>query len=389
MTMLFSFSACMKDDFVESKSQATIALDKSNLPTTFTVSNLKLTLKESNSGSVYTVPVDISKESASTEVNFGTYAASLEGDILVSENGKEKKMRITARKEAIVVNANTVSIDLKLFLSDPSANFVFKEIFYTGNRTPENKAYHGDKYFILQNNSNDTLYADGLLIAQSYYLTTTMRVYTPAIMDEAFTTQQIIMIPGDGDDYPVYPGEDFIIANNAINHLQNNTNSLDLTQADVEIELLSNINVDNPAVPNTISVAGNLLMHDRGFTGYVLARLPQGLTVEAYKKDYAYTLSYIATNGREISVEAYKIPNSNIIDAVNLSVSEGYEWLVTSAALDMGWTYCGTTNSDQNRYGKSVIRKSLGKTIDGKDLLKDTNNSAEDFQAESSPSLKK
>ena len=387
--MIFSLASCMKDDFIESKSDAVIKLDKSNIPTGYKLGAFSVKLKESNTGAEISLALDGSVDSAVTNLNYGTYSASLEGEVEIIDNGVTKKMKANARLESIVVNANKTAISLKLFLSDPTAQFVFKEIFFTGTRTPENKAYNGDKYFIIQNNSNDTLYADGLLIAQSTFLTTTKREYTPDVMNEAFTTQQIIMIPGDGDDYPVLPGAQFVIANNAINHTEANSNSFDLSKADVEIELLSSINVDNPNVPNTISVAGTMIMHDRGFTSYVLGRLPASETIESYKEKNAYTCTYIGTIGRVMTVNAYKFPNSYVQDAVNLSVEEGYEWLVTSPSLDMGWSFCGKTSSDANRYGKAVARKSYGQTSDGKSLLQDTNNSANDFNAEVAPSLKK
>src|SRR5690606_36701322 len=133
-------------------------------------------------------------------------------------------------------------------LHSDDANFVLKEIFFTGNKTPEGKTYNGDKYFIIYNNSDEVLYADGLVLAQSTFLSVTKRAYTPDIMANAFTADAIVMIPGDGDDYPIEPGKSFVVANNAINHLEYNSNSLDLTDADFELELLGTINVDNPQV---------------------------------------------------------------------------------------------------------------------------------------------
>jgi hypothetical protein len=55
--------------------------------------------------------------------------------------------------------------------------------------------------------------------------------------------------------------------------------------------------------------------------------------------------------------------------------------------LDKGWTYCGKVDSDATRYGKSVRRKALSTTSNGKKILKDTNNSTLDFSPEAKPSL--
>jgi len=45
----------------------------------------------------------------------------------------------------------------------------------------------------------------------------------------------------------------------------------------------------------------------------------------------------------------------------------------------MGWTYASQALGDDTRFGKSVIRKSIGNLENGKPYLKDTNNSTEDF----------
>lgn len=57
------------------------------------------------------------------------------------------------------------------------------EIFFAGTETPEGKRYLGDKYFVVYNNSNDTLSADGLVLieadlnsVQKYELTPDFRV---------------------------------------------------------------------------------------------------------------------------------------------------------------------------------------------------------------------
>jgi len=377
--IVFSFSSCMKDEFLESRSEVTIEIDNSKLEGEYTLSNVKIQLQEINSQTTTSATLAEGADAATANLTYGTYTATLEGDITMSVNGTEKAMKVKSHKSNIVVNSEALTISLETFLSDPSANFVFKEIFFTGTLSEEGKQYNGDKYFIIHNNSSDTLYADGLFIAQSDFLTITKRDYTPDVMKDAVSSDQIFRIPGNGTEYPVLPGEDFIIANNAINHTTGNPNSIDLSNADFEIELIGSINVDNPAVPNTVNISGNLLMHNQGYTAYVMGRLPEGMDDDKFREENAYTYSYIAVNGRELSFDSYKIPNSYIIDAVNLSVKTGFEWLVTAPTLDMGWSYAGLVTGDKERYNKSVVRKQLGTLDNGKALLQDTNNSTVDF----------
>ena len=386
--LALTFGGCAKDVLNEPTSQVNLVFDVPEISGTYTLKSLNVTFQEINSGITQTIPViDLSNPSLQPTLALGTYNISLEGDITITENGNTKTYKLQGVKENVVISSASSGARVSLSLSDPAANFIFEEIFFTGTVTPEGKAYNGDKYFIIYNNSLDTLYADGLLIAQSAFLTTAKREYTPDILNEAFTSQQIVKIPGTGKQYPVAPGDQIVIANNAINHKEYNINSADLSNADFEIELLSSINVDNPAVQNTISVSGNMTMHNRGFQSYVLARLPENVSLDNWKSENRYTYSYVGTTGRVTAADGYKISNDYIVDAVNLSVEESYEWLVTAPQLDMGWSYAGRTNSDATRYGKSVLRKVLSTTADGRVIYQDTNNSTKDFIPEAKPTL--
>ena len=87
-------------------------------------------------------------------------------------------------------------------------------------------------------------------------------------------------------------------------------------------------------------------------------------------------------NSYEMNVSStYKVPMAWVIDGVNLSVEEEWQWNVLPENIDNGWTYCGRTLSDKTRYSKAVIRK---QTDDGKYV--DTNNSTNDFTPEATPS---
>lgn len=87
-------------------------------------------------------------------------------------------------------------------------------------------------------------------------------------------------------------------------------------------------------------------------------------------------------------MNGYSIPNEWIVDAVNLAVTPEKKELITSPALDMGYTYCQNDKADRTHYGLSVRRKSYTDS-DGILRYKDTNNSTEDFTPRSTPSLKK
>lgn len=87
---------------------------------------------------------------------------------------------------------------------------------------------------------------------------------------------------------------------------------------------------------------------------------------------------------RQTAKNCIKVPNSWILDAVNLSIASMWQWNLVSANLDAGWAHCGQVDKDENRYGKSVIRK---KNADGKWV--DTNNSTNDFESDATVSFLK
>ncbi|WP_220392932.1 DUF4876 domain-containing protein [Chitinophaga lutea] len=376
-------TSCRKDDLTAKNSAVGLTLTNPAGLQNVKTSNIELTFKEINSG----ISTVIKWQGAGTVLPEGSYDISLDGDVEYKDDNGTYTGKIRGYKQGVVIKGGTVNVEIPLFLYDAAAKFVFKEIFFAGTITPQGKQYNGDKYFIIYNNSEDTLYADGLVIAEAAFLSTTKRVYTPDIMNEAFTAGSIVMIPGTGKQYPVYPGKQIVIANNAINHKEYNTNSFDLTKADFELTLLSSIDVDNPQVTDLINVNSFMTMHNRGFKSYILGRLPEGTTVESFKKDNFYTYAYTNSAGGETKANAYKFPNSWIMDAVNLSVPTVYEWILTSPAVDMGWSYCGKVDSDENRFGKSVKRKVLSTNPDGRVILKDNNNSTLDFEAEAKASL--
>lgn len=376
-------SACKKDDLGAKNSAVGLSLTNPAGLQQVKTSNVELTFKEINSG----VSTVIAWNGTGITLPEGSYDISLDGDLQYEDDGTTYTSKVRGYKPGVVIKGGSLNVEIPLFLYDAASKFVFREIFFTGTLTPQGKQYNGDKYFIIYNNSEDTLYADGLIIAEAAFLSTTKRVYTPDIMSEAFTAGSIVMIPGNGTQYPVYPGKQLLIANNAIDHKEYNVNSFDLRNADFELTLLPTIDVDNPQVTDLTNVSGAMTMHNRGFKSYILGRLPANVSVERFKEDNFYSYSYTNSAGGDTKLNAYKFPNSWIIDAVNLSVPTEFQWILTAPSLDMGWSYCGKTSSDDNRYGKSVKREVLSTNPDGRVILKDTNNSTLDFEAEAKASL--
>jgi len=397
---LIGFTACSSDrDFSEEQTSLKLEL---KLPENIKVKEYKqlnIQLKELNTGLI------ISKElkgsnTLQVAVPSGTYNVSVEGTISYSDDTGTTDTKIAGVQAGMVVSGSQISKTIDLALKAGSGDLIIEEIFFTGTKTPEGEMYFGDQYFKITNNTDEVLYADGLLVIQSSFMTNEKYDYTPNIMATTFSAGAIIKIPGTGTTYPVQPGASIIIAEDAINHKEFNLLSIDLSKADFQI-FKGEGDIDNPKVQRMINVGYKedkenedeslkMVINNRGYYAYALARMPKGMTDEELMIRNSYTYTYDRVFfGYVFPTEdsGIKIPNEWIADAVNLGVKESFQWVVTSPSIDMGWTSVTAFDGDQNRYGKAVRRKIVGKSMGGKNIFKDTNNSTVDFDHGVKPSL--
>ena len=350
-----------------------ITLTEINTQRSFTKANIKV----DGLTATVNIPLGYYKMDARAKMNYN------------NEEGKSASTNIIAHKEGITVTENSPSITAQMFFDENrnALGFVLAEIFCAGTANQTGSYYYADKYFVIYNNTDHVLYADSLVIAESDFMTTMKQNYSPNIMDTDMAVSAMYMIPGSGRDVPVQPGGKLLIVDNAVNHTIANPNSWDMTTADFEWYDESTdpryTDVDNPNVPNLERIYCSTLTlwspHTQGFKSYALARMHA--SKKEFLSDYMYDYSYHIvglTGEADITGSSYRLPNSWILDAVNMSTKAGFQWIVTSPALDRGFTYNSDFNFDDSRFGKSVRRKVA--SMDGqRAILQDTNNSTDDF----------
>lgn len=349
--------------------------------------------------------------SSNAQVTEGLYNVKFEGEAecvvdLTKADGDEAPEPVTVKMQGVqnnvVVKADG-SFKLTLALSvvpETSDNFVISEIFYVGSAyaadaSGKQKQYNGDAYVVIANNSDKVLYADGLALVESQFNTSSKYDYTPMIRDEAITVDAVLVIPGSGTEHPVQPGESIVLCDNAQNHKEADASFMNLSGADFEWYTKStNVNypdIDNPAVANLdiyyCYTATIFVLNKQGTASYALARM--GVDKETWLNQYTYQAYYTNALGKPTTPKTYyKIPNSWVIDAVELrGVKYDFEWPVFDPSFDISYTYTGEIGSSTVAYGKSVKRKVAYTTGDGRKVLQDTNNSAEDFERNATPSM--
>lgn len=306
------------------------------------------------------------------------------------------KGRLSGKAENVEITGKEKNIGIDTYFSADNDDFIFEEIFFSGTLRSSGSQYYGDSYIKIYNNTDHVLYADGVAFCESKFKSTLYFDYSPDIRKDTMTIWSIYVIPGSGKDHPVMPGHSLLICDTGIDHRTANPNSFDLSSADFEWYDVStqpsHMDIDSPTVPNldkwycyTLSF---YVLHNRGFTSFALARVPIGKEeyLKKYKYTYYYTM-YLPAGTFPMQQDAYKLPNSWIIDGVNCSVEAKRLWNILPPSIDAGWTHVGTIDHDKTRYFRSIRRKMMYLNVDGTMHLQDTNNSTEDFNTECIPSI--
>jgi hypothetical protein len=218
----------------------------------------------------------------------------------------------------------------------------------------------------------------------------------------------LFRVPGTGKQYPVKPGESFVIAATAQNHKQPFVGSdgkavsvkdpsltVDLSGADFEVyigDVISNpltTDVDNPNVPNmaVIVTGGNrdLILDNPGRDAIAIfktaARLPAMTKTGTEATDATTYSQYPDPSTTSISSTTtyyYQVPNSVIIDAVQIQNPSPTSSSRVARKL-IGTLDAGVTNVPDGQYSSESSIRKTSKTVSGRRILMDTNNSTNDF----------
>ncbi|MBQ9176712.1 MAG: DUF4876 domain-containing protein [Bacteroidaceae bacterium] len=389
---------CSDSDEPISRTQTTITLEYPEGYDDMQVTNERITFRNQKSGRYVTV-----SNLEAGNLPAGLYDCTYSADVtytVSNDQGESATVRahLTGKSENIEITGTAKTIAIEVFVVSENEDFIFEEIFFTGTLRESGSQYYGDSYVKIYNNTDHVLYADGLVFAESKFKSTQLFEFTPDIRKDTMTIWSMYVVPGNGTEHPVLPGQSMIICDTGIDHRVANPNSFDLSSADFEWYDLStqpaHMDIDSPTVPNmdkwycyTLSF---YLLHNRGFTSFALARIPADIGKEQYLKDYFYRYSYVQhtqVGDFYMEQEAYKLPNAWIIDGVNCSIEASRLWNILPPSVDAGWTHCGTIDHDKTRYFKSIRRKMQYLNPDGTMHLQDTNNSTADFNTECTPSL--
>lgn len=307
----------------------------------------------------------------------GIYTVSVSGES--EANGFTYVFNGNLSNINILEDKNVMPLEMQ---AAKSGNIIFKEIYYCGSRTPSNSVYFRDQYYELYNNSNTVQYLDGLCIGNINPQTTSVITYewNRPDWENYIYFQSIWQIPGDGDDYPLQPGESAIIAQMAHNHKTDNLNPnspVDLSSAEFEVYIKTTAYTkDNPAI-NMKDAFWKLT------TDWWMVTINGGAYAIFYPQEPIDPNTFVTPVG--YTTKGKDIPNEWIVDAVELMLNESkIKQKRMPAVLDAGAAWVGGIY-----LSKSVSRKIKETTEDGRVIYQDTNNSLEDFQVNETPVLRR
>jgi hypothetical protein len=415
--------SCKKEDEVSTGIQPvnlivhlTYALDSSDyaLP----VKGVTVKITNTSTSSQLTTTANDSGIARFTGIPAGTYdvdaSITITADNYYTITGTYTADDITfnaSEKNAAIAVGNDLTMNMTL-VAGTTGQWVIRQVYFAGSHRTDGALYR-DQFIEIHNNSDQVLYADSLYIGQVYgrqsftssnYYTLTngqmdwsRSVNMPADIDannDFVYTRTLLMIPGTGTTYPVQPGSSIVIAQTAMNHqvpwtgangttitVKNPALTVDLSGADFEAYYASFLStplasdVDNLSVPNleVLQYFGNdWILDNNGRDGYVIFKVDGSQTVKNWPMyNFPTTSTPSAT-----AVKYYQVPLKYVIDAVEIQPNTAEDRIPKKfgAQYDAGFAFVpkGAYSS------QSAIRKTQ-KTVNGRVVLKDTNNSTEDF----------
>lgn len=341
--------------------------------------------------------VQTSREYTAQTNNEGIATFNVRGgnyDILISFQEKhtididgyptEKTLLFNGSLTGELILDDDITLTLETEYSIENEGFVIKEFYCSGSRTPEDKSYGADKFIEIYNNTDEVLYSDGLCFGVIRH--TVSYEPTPWVDENGDLLPRIplwsfvAIVPGSGEDYPIQPGESFIIALSGLNHRDDpngNPNSFDLSIAAWEMVVEDGKYVDVPGVPNILMqrlTQGTAMVMDVRGQPVIIFRLPSD------------DLEVVFTDPDNFMIEpggsfnCFMVPRAWVIDGLdNLRLDDRGVFKRLPNSIDVGYI------QHLGSYEGVSIRRKVKEVINGRTVYVDTNNSANDFLTNQEP----
>ncbi len=391
---IYMMSCNSFDEVKDVEKVATIAIElnvTSSVPNIVSMDGLQVKLTDMKTGAVYSKTISGNNVEID-DIIPGIYSIDVWGDAydtshdLYMLSGNKLNFPLISSGEKVDINVAGYRESILLF----------KEIYYAGSRTPLNASYFRDQFYEIYNNSEDqTIYLDGIYFANltPAAATTNLPLWPESDGDRFVYADRIWKFPGTGTEYPLGPGESFIVSQYAVNHQlsQFNPNSpINASSSEFEFHMYHANFPDQPAVNmdhvfyNGSDAIGTMTQYLTSVFGgaYVLFKPLSGEQYAPAATDSLKAMDLSKPTSKSVFA---KIPRTYIIDAVEAGDNESkLSAKRMPASLDKGMTYVGATYC-----ALGVARKQTGTHANGTPILQDTNDSTEDFDRKLTPMFRR
>jgi len=352
-------------------------------------------VEDMNNGSRYSGRTDM-EGNAEFNLPDGLYRVNL--------SGRADDMVFNASADKVVLSGGTRTLSLSISVSK-AGSIVIKEVYCGGcKKLPEEGNYQADQYIILHNNHFETCHLDGLCfgtlspynsMGSNPWITTDPETGESTLPDFVPVIQAVWQFPGDGDDFPLAPGEDAVVClGGAIDHAAQYPLSVNLNKPDYFVcyntTYFPNTSY-HPAPGSNVSVEryldvvikmgkANAYTASISSPAIVLFRA-EGVSIQ----DHVADPDNITPVPGSMSDNVVKIPFEWIQDAVEVfdaRSTDNKKRLVPS--LDAGYVL-----QTDSFLGRSLMRRvdEEASAYSGYEVLADTNNSLNDFYETEKQSL--
>ena len=352
-------------------------------------------VEDMNNGSRYSGRTDM-EGNAEFNLPDGLYRVNL--------SGRGDGMVFNASADKVVLSGGTRTLSLSISVSK-AGSIVIKEVYCGGcKKLPEEGNYQADQYIILHNNHFETCHLDGLCfgtlspynsMGSNPWITTDPETGESTLPDFVPVIQAVWQFPGDGDDFPLAPGEDAVVClGGAIDHAAQYPLSVNLNKPDYFVcyntTYFPNTSY-HPAPGSNVSVERYLdVVIKMGIANAYTASISspaivlfraEGVSIQ----DHVTDPDNITPVPGSMSDNVVKIPFEWIQDAVEVfdaRSTDNKKRLVPS--LDAGYVF-----QTDSFLGRSLMRRvdEAASAYSGYEVLADTNNSLNDFYETEKQSL--
>lgn len=406
LTAALLLGGCLKDmkdgELLHGNKEVVVTIDLPGELSALDKSGFRVTMRNTKIGNSYVTETDQRGE-ARIDAEYGNYSLIVSKAATV--DGVSKFLHATGE---LVLNkgGNAVEIPKLEIKATARGTIILKEAYFHKTKTPEGSANYGyDQYFTLCNNSDEVQYLDGVGVGfhtdfnsgKTANFTKFWQTPSTELRDSVPVNAFGFIFPGAGQEHPLQPGEEVVVALSAVEHTPEQTaRPMDLTGENVWAMYIDRFASGTQQKAPAAGVKrlecycelalGSMIVISITSPAIVVYRLPED--PYEYVKDAART----GVKGGKVmfkpatykSTPSIMVPKECILDGVEFRNNDTH---VSRLCSDISLQPLFVSTASYS--GQSYIRRvdEEASAIVGRTVYQDTNNSADDWMPLDEPTL--